>query len=67
MAKKVHQYSLKGDYYHDKQVIAEFDKKTEETEYYSLQDILGKFDGKPITISIREEDVVPTVDDPFEE
>jgi len=65
MAKKVHGYALKGDYYHSKMVIAEFDKKSEETSYYSLKDILKNFDGRYISIVIKEEDSVPSVDDPF--
>jgi hypothetical protein len=67
MAKKVHTYQLKGDYYHEHQVVAEYDKKTEEKTYYSLKDILADFDQKNITISIKEEDEVPSVDQPFED
>lgn len=67
MAKKVHTYQLKGDYYHEQQVVAEYDKKTEEKTYYSLKDILADFDQKNITISIKEEDEVPSVDQPFED
>lgn len=66
MAKKTHGYSFKGDYYHDKQVVAELDKKTEEWSYYSLIDILKEFDQKTISITIKEEDEVPSVEQPFE-
>lgn len=67
MAKKVHQINLKGDYYHSKQVVAEYDKKTEVTTYYSLYEILKDFDGKNILISIKEEEEVPSLDQSFEE
>ncbi|MFL1672467.1 YonK family protein [Paenibacillus dendritiformis] len=67
MAKKVHTYQLKGAYYHEKQVVEEYDKKTEETTYYSLRNILADFDQKNITISIKEEDEVPSVEQPFDE
>lgn len=66
MAKKTHSYQLKGDYYHDQQVIAEQDKKTEEWFYYSLKDILAEFDQKTISITIKEEDSIPSVEQPFE-
>lgn len=61
MAKKSHSYSLKGDYYHEKMIVVEYDKKTEERNYYSLNDILTKFDGRPISITIKEVDLVQTV------
>ncbi|MCM3274307.1 YonK family protein [Paenibacillus elgii] len=67
MAKKVHAYSLKGEYYHDQMVVAEYDKKTEETTYYSLKDILAEFDGKSFSITLKEEDEVPSVKQPFTE
>lgn len=67
MAKKVHAYSLKGDYYHSKMVIAEYDKKTETTSYYSLSDILAEFNERPISIVIKEEDSVPSLEQPFDE
>lgn len=67
MAKKQNSISLKGDYYHQKQVIAEYDKKTEETTYYSLVDLLSGFDMKNIKISIVEEDAVPSVEQPFDD
>nr|WP_082970882.1 YonK family protein [Mycobacterium sp. E3298] len=66
MAKKVHAYQLKGDYYHQKQVVAEYDKKTESTSYYSLVDILKNFDGRPISITIKEEDAVESLAQPFD-
>ena len=65
MAKKVHAYSLRGDYYHNHQVIAEYDKKTEKTSYYKLSDILAQFDGKTITVVIKEEDGIPSLEQPF--
>lgn len=65
MAKKVHSYSLKGDYFHSKRVVAEYDKKTEETSYYSLDEILSEFNDKTISITIKEEDAVPSLNQPF--
>lgn len=67
MAKKVHSYSLKGDYNHEKQVVAEYDKKTEKTTYYSLKDILSEFNGRPISITVKEEDSVQALEQPFNE
>lgn len=67
MAKKTHQYSLKGNYDHERQIIAEYDKKTEETSRYSLVDLLKEFDGKEISITVKEEDFVATVDESEEE
>ncbi|WP_010498363.1 YonK family protein [Paenibacillus elgii] len=67
MAKKVHAYSLKGEYYHEQMVVAEYDKKTEYTSYYSIKDILAEFNGKPLSITIKEEDDVPSIEQPFSE
>jgi uncharacterized protein YwbE len=66
MAKKVHSYSLKGDYNHETMIVAEYDKKTEKTTYYSLKDILSKFDGKPFSVTIKEQDAVQSVEQPEE-
>jgi hypothetical protein len=67
MAKKVHAISLKGDYYHVKKVVAEYDKKSETTEYFNLDDILKEFDNKQISITIKEEDAIPSVEQPFDD
>jgi len=65
MAKQTRNYQLKGDYYHDKQVIAEYDKRTETTTYYSVKEILEMFDGAEISITIAEQGVLPSIEDPF--
>lgn len=67
MAKKVHSYSLKGDYTHDTMIVAEYDKKSETTTYYSLKDILSQFDNKSFSITIKEEDKVQSVEQPEED
>lgn len=64
MAKKVHAYSLKGTFDLKSMTIGEYDKKSETTTYYSLQDILTGFDGKEISWTVKEEDGVPAVDAP---
>ena len=66
MAKKTHGYSLRGIYNHEKGVIAEYDKKTKATSYYSVKDILNNFHGKEITLTVSEHSSVPTVKNPFE-
>jgi len=66
MAKKSHSYSLKGDYTHENMVVAEYDKKSDYTSYYSLKDILEKFDGKAFSVTIREEDAVQSIEQPEE-
>lgn len=66
MAKKVHAYSLKGEYFHEKMVVSEYDKKTEVTSYYSLADILSEFNGRAISVTIKEEDEVPSLTQPFD-
>lgn len=58
MAKKTHAYQLKGIYYHAKRVVAEYDKKTETTTYYSIDDILKEFDGRELTFGVKEENAV---------
>lgn len=67
MAKKVHSYSLKGDYTHDTMIVAEYDKKTEMTTHYSLKDILSEFNGRAFSITIKEEDKVQSVEQPEED
>lgn len=67
MAKKVHSYTLKGNYDHKTMVIAEYDKKTEETSYYSLNDILSEFDNKELSITVEEEDTVQPIEQSFDD
>lgn len=66
MAKKVHFYSLKGDYTHETMIVAEYDKKADKTTYYSLKDILAQFNDKSFSITIKEEDAVQSVEQPEE-
>jgi hypothetical protein len=67
MAKKVHAYSLKGVYDQKNRIIAEYDKKTEITSYYSIDDILAEFDGREFSFTVKEEDQVQTVERPDED
>lgn len=62
MAKKIHSYSFKGQYFHDEgMIIMEYDNKTDETRYYRLEDILKEFDESYISIVIKEESQVPSL------
>lgn len=53
MAKYVHSFSVKGELDAEELEIKEETKETIET--YSLQDILAQFDGKVVSIAIKEE------------
>lgn len=67
MAKRVHSLSLKGLFLHDTGLIEEKEKnkETKETEvkYYKLYDLLQEFDGKQVSITIKEEDEVEAADE----
>lgn len=57
MAKKVLSISLKG--FLEGRIIREETKDS--IEYFDLNEILTDFEGKEISISIKEENPVPTV------
>ncbi|RXZ78183.1 hypothetical protein EBB07_29450 [Paenibacillaceae bacterium] len=63
MAKRTHQVSFKGEFDFERMVIAEYDKKTENTSFYSIKDALKEFDGKILTLSAKEEDGVSSVEE----
>ncbi|TPG68912.1 hypothetical protein EEL31_10480 [Brevibacillus laterosporus] len=67
MAKRVHSLNLKGNFFHETGLIEEVtrNKETKETAilYYKLYDLLQDFDGKQVSITIKEEDEIEAADE----
>lgn len=63
MAKRVHSVSLKGQLHSDN-VVEEFNKidGEEVSQFFDLAEVLKAFHGKSITISIKEEAPLPTLE-----
>ena len=60
MAKRVNQVSYKGILDMDQVTVTEITKESEDT--YDLKAVLQTFDGKQVSITIKEEEPLPTVD-----
>lgn len=60
MAKRVHAVQLKGFYDTTTGRVTEIGK--EETSVYDLGEILTEFHGKKVTISIKEDTDIPSLD-----
>lgn len=61
MAKKVHSVNLKGIFDLD---VMEITEQTKEAEFtYDFLEILRDFDGKQVSISIKEEQELPVKDE----
>lgn len=56
-SKKIHQVSLKGELTLDKMEITEVTKEAEYT--YDFLEILREFDGKQVSVSVKEEKELP--------
>jgi hypothetical protein len=61
MAKKVHAVTLKGNFDLSLMEITEVTKEAENT--YDFLELLREFDGKQVSISIKEEEELPVKDE----
>ncbi|MGG0793828.1 YonK family protein [Brevibacillus laterosporus] len=67
MAKRSHSLSLKGLFIHQTGLIEEATKNKETKEidvrYYKLYDLLKEFDSRQVSITIKEDDEIESVDE----
>ncbi|WP_232699976.1 YonK family protein [Brevibacillus daliensis] len=66
MAKRVHSLSLEGKFSHEiglsEEAVKNIDTKETMILYYKLYDLLKEFDGKQVSITIKEEDEIEAAD-----
>lgn len=55
MAKITNAVSFKGIFDHGTMRISEYDKKEDSWTTYSLSDFFSRFDGKEVTLNIKED------------
>ncbi len=61
MAKISNSASFKGAFDHEEMTISEYNKQTEGFDVYDLAEYLQRFDGKEISLTIKEELPVETM------
>jgi hypothetical protein len=67
MAKITNSVSFKGGFLYNQMTISEWNKQTEDWDVYSLNAYFERFDGKDISLSIKEDTIAPTREDELDE
>ncbi|PPB12846.1 YonK family protein [Brevibacillus laterosporus] len=67
MAKRSHSLSLKGLFIHQTGLVQEETRNKETKEFdksfYNLYDLLKEFDSKQVSITIKEDDEIESIDE----